>query len=236
MFDPTKVSANAKQKAMKKDMAAKLKAQSLHLIPPDLQVGLQINIKEVVCGDPACAPIDTIFSFVWAAADKDQEAVGRGMFGMPMEIQEVEPDDLVEMFPDEECLRAWHRGERVNWPPQYEPEPLDPESLRFTIGSYVECRVGPDPVTGWAPGRIIKVVYREDHWPPGVTAPYQIELSDGRLIFAPQDTDAVIRPGVVPPPSSAPSSSGAIGGKTGEEVTALARELAEATQGKGGKN
>jgi hypothetical protein len=53
------------------------------------------------------------------------------MFGMPMEIQEVEPDDLVEMFPDEECLRAWHRGERVNWPAQNEPEPLDPESIAW---------------------------------------------------------------------------------------------------------
>ena len=35
--------------------------------------------------------------------------------------------------------------------------------------------------------------YREANWPPGVFAPYQIQLDDGRLIFAPHDADQVIR-------------------------------------------
>jgi hypothetical protein len=30
-------------------------------------------------------------------------------------------------------------------------------------------------------------------WPPNMMAPYQVMLHDGRLIFAPQDTDNVIK-------------------------------------------
>lgn len=58
---------------------------------------------------------------------------------------------------------------------------------------------------GWAPGRIVKLYYSEPSWPPNMVAPYQIALHDGRLIFAPQDTDQVIR--LRPPPApDAPSS------------------------------
>ena len=65
--------------------------------------------------------------------------------------------------------------------------------MRFQIGDRVECRIGPHPVKGWAPGRIVDLHYAEPNWPPNMEAPYQIALDDGRLIFAPQDTDAVIR-------------------------------------------
>lgn len=49
-------------------------------------------------------------------------------------------------------------------------------------------------VTGWAKGVITALLYREDNWPPGVFAPYQIRLEEqGTLIFAPKDIDEVIR-------------------------------------------
>ena len=35
--------------------------------------------------------------------------------------------------------------------------------------------------------------YTEPGWPASMYAPYQIQLDDGRLIFAPQDTDELIR-------------------------------------------
>lgn len=40
---------------------------------------------------------------------------------------------------------------------------------------------------------MVKLNYRESNWPPGKTAPYQVRLNDGRLIFAPMDDDRVIR-------------------------------------------
>lgn len=66
---------------------------------------------------------------------------------------------------------------------------LKPE-LRFVVGQRVECRVGP-AATDWAEGRITRLRYKEPEWED--SAPYQILLDDGRYIFAPEDTEAVIR-------------------------------------------
>ena len=46
---------------------------------------------------------------------------------------------------------------------------------------------------GWGPGTIVVHYYSEPSWPPNSFAPYQIQLDDGRLIYAPQDNDNVIR-------------------------------------------
>ena len=84
---------------------------------------------------------------------------------------------------------------------EWYPNPIDNDAydddiqvmLRFQIGNLVQCRVGADPVTGWANGQVIELFYRESNWPPGQVAPYKILLDDGRKIFAPQDTPEVIR-------------------------------------------
>ena len=65
-----------------------------------------------------------------------------------------------------------------------------PSDLRFGAGERVRCRVAP---TQWAPGCVVRLFYREDEWPAGRVVPYQVELDDGRLIFAPADTDHLIR-------------------------------------------
>mmetsp|Transcript_45940 Transcript_45940/g.103768 ORF Transcript_45940/g.103768 Transcript_45940/m.103768 type:complete len:90 (-) Transcript_45940:57-326(-) len=77
-------------------------------------------------------------------------------------------------------LEAWQAGNEFG-------------NLRFGLGARVQCRIGEDPVTGWAAGSIVKLMYREENWPPDVVAPYQIQLDDERLIFAPHDIDQVIR-------------------------------------------
>ena len=61
--------------------------------------------------------------------------------------------------------------------------------LRFTIDDEVECAIG----GGWDRGRVVQLLYREDNMPAGMVAPYQIELEDGGLIYAPADNDCVIR-------------------------------------------
>ena len=48
----------------------------------------------------------------------------------------------------------------------------------------------------WAAGRIVALYYREDDWPVGQVAPYQVELEDvfnPELIFVPMDDDRVVR-------------------------------------------
>lgn len=58
-------------------------------------------------------------------------------------------------------------------------------NLRFQVGAIVLCNMGP---SGWRLGRIIALHYREDDWPPGTEAPYQVALEDDHtLIYVPED-------------------------------------------------
>jgi G3E family GTPase len=63
------------------------------------------------------------------------------------------------------------------------------KALRFKVGARVECNTG----SSWAKGEVVCQLYREDCMQPGVVAPYQIQLDNGDLIFAPVDRDDVIR-------------------------------------------
>lgn len=61
--------------------------------------------------------------------------------------------------------------------------------MRFAVDARVLCRVS----DGWKLGTVVALNYREDDWPAGRSVPYQVELDDGTLIFAPIDNDALIR-------------------------------------------
>eukprot|EP00310_Coccolithus_braarudii_P023490 CAMPEP_0183338848 /NCGR_PEP_ID=MMETSP0164_2-20130417/5993_1 /TAXON_ID=221442 /ORGANISM="Coccolithus pelagicus ssp braarudi, Strain PLY182g" /LENGTH=412 /DNA_ID=CAMNT_0025508761 /DNA_START=37 /DNA_END=1275 /DNA_ORIENTATION=- len=63
------------------------------------------------------------------------------------------------------------------------------KNLRFGVGQVVECRTG----DGWQKGKVIKLLYRDQGMPPGMVAPYQVLLDDGKLIFAPEDRDELVR-------------------------------------------
>ena len=92
MFDPNAARRNQSLKVIKKNASKMVKEWILQMLPIDCQPGLNINVKEVACGDPNCAPIDTIVSLIWQSG-------GRGMFGIPLEVQDIQQDDLNEMFP-----------------------------------------------------------------------------------------------------------------------------------------
>lgn len=66
--------------------------------------------------------------------------------------------------------------------------------LRFAIGKVVDCRMSSDE---WARGTIVGHYYREDDWPEGQKAPYQILLEGddmtARTIWAPSDTEECVR-------------------------------------------
>jgi len=93
MFNPSKAIKDKGEKAGKKKALENLKAWSLALVPIDLQEGLLIDINEVVCGDPSCAPIDTVFTLVWTASN------GKGLFAIPAPSAEVMQEDLMDFFP-----------------------------------------------------------------------------------------------------------------------------------------
>jgi len=65
----------------------------------------------------------------------------------------------------------------------------DTIELRFQIGDRVECNCGE-----WKLGTVVKLFYEQKSFEPGKCAPYQVRLDErDRLIFAPQDTEKVIR-------------------------------------------
>ena len=63
------------------------------------------------------------------------------------------------------------------------------KAMRFAIGDRVSCNTG----GGWQPGAVATLMYRDEYMPPGMVAPYQVKLDSGGLIYAPQDTDELIR-------------------------------------------
>ena len=64
-------------------------------------------------------------------------------------------------------------------------------ALRFGTGDEVECNVGEGQ---WDRGVVVGLMYRDDSMPSGQMAPYQVRLhADDELIFAPEDSDCVIR-------------------------------------------
>ena len=68
--------------------------------------------------------------------------------------------------------------------------------LRFRPGSRVECKIRDSSAAngGFHPGTVVGTFYREDHWRPGLCAPYQVRLDGERkLIYAPADNDSCIR-------------------------------------------
>jgi len=160
---------------------------SLDLVPDNIRDGVQISVQEVECGDPNCSPIDTAVAIMFTGG-------GSGMMGLPMYASEVVQEDIQEQFPPPEILEKWHNGQEADWPPLDMDDEMDllPQ-LRFNVEQKVECRVGPDEVTGWVKGTITQLWYREKGWAEGSFAPYKVLLDDGREIFAPGDVDSVIR-------------------------------------------
>ena len=65
----------------------------------------------------------------------------------------------------------------------------DVPKLRFPIHQKVDCKIGPNN-NEWETGIVIKLWYEE---PQGVWNPYQIQLDNGGVIYAPADNDRIVR-------------------------------------------
>ena len=106
-------------------------------------------------------------------------------FAFPCEAVELTREALDERVPPASTFEDWYEGKPTHWPP-----PPDDVTLRFELGARVECKVGKKE---WAPGAVTMHWFRQGDWPPGMFAPYQVQLDDGRLIFAPDDANKCIR-------------------------------------------
>jgi len=185
MFLPESVDDKKKADERRKLAYKNIEEWCLQLIPEKIRSDVQISTQEVICGDPECAPIDTAVTIIFSSG-------GDGVLGFQMEAYEVTQEEVENKFPTKTVLEKWHKGEEAEWPP-YDASDVELPELRFTIGTKVFCRIGPDAETDWAPGEIVELWYTEKTWPPGSFAPYKIKLDDGRQIFAPGDMDAVVK-------------------------------------------
>ena len=84
------------------------------------------------------------------------------------------------------CTDEEMREYRARWADAY----AEPAPFRFELGARVEC-FGEDGE--WSGGTVVAHHYREPEWPLEAWAPYQIQLDDGLLIFAPVDDNRCIR-------------------------------------------
>ena len=62
--------------------------------------------------------------------------------------------------------------------------------LRFARGDRV---LVPNAHGGLEPGVVLQTRYTEPGWPTGFWVPYQIEREDGAVVYAPEDTDELVR-------------------------------------------
>ena len=92
MFNPTKAKSDKAEKAAKQKAINDLRTWSMELVPEDLREGLIIDVSEVICGDPSCAPIDTVFTLVW-------EPSGKGLFSIAAPPSDVTREELPDEFP-----------------------------------------------------------------------------------------------------------------------------------------
>ena len=64
-------------------------------------------------------------------------------------------------------------------------------SLRFKVGTRVECNMGDD--YGWAAGTVTKLMWRSEEMEQGQVCPYKVQLDIGQWTWAPCDDDQTIR-------------------------------------------
>ena len=79
---------------------------------------------------------------------------------------------------------------RETWADEDRRLEMQAAPVRFDIGTHVECLMGGYV---WQRGTVIAHYYREPQWPLDRWTPYQVELDDGLLIWAPEDIDECIR-------------------------------------------
>jgi hypothetical protein len=92
MFNPNAQKAEKAQKAARVKAIKQIKDWCNDIIPAHIKEGMVLDVNEIVCGDPMCAPVDTVFTMVWPSG-------GKGMFALPLMASEVLEEDLRYNFP-----------------------------------------------------------------------------------------------------------------------------------------
>ena len=88
------------------------------------------------------------------------------------------------------CTDAEMVAYRARWAEEVAQLEREKGPFRFELGARVECAMGGGE---WLKGEVVAHYYREPEWETDRWTPYQVELDEGGLIWAPVDDDECIR-------------------------------------------
>lgn len=80
-----------KEKEEQKRHFSQVEEWSLQIIPAEFSQGTDVSVQEVQCGDPDCAPIDTLVTMFFARYE-------RPMMKIAMSTCTVDDDDTASPF------------------------------------------------------------------------------------------------------------------------------------------
>lgn len=125
MFDPSKVRGRNEKQEASRNITAWIRSYLPVTIQQALQrdpVTVQINVREVQCGDPSCSPIDTALAFIFRNGRQ-------AMTALPMESQLVLQEDIrtVMQVMEAELIAGFEDRDYV--PPNRLP-PLSPAGIQ----------------------------------------------------------------------------------------------------------
>lgn len=135
-----------------------------------------VEVVQTTCTNPACSRLEP-HTFVYV----NWSTGGSGSFVIPLSLSNIDKDVCMKYLPTKEVMTKWCNGIRAEWPERL--------ALRFPLGAMVQCRTD----HGWCYGKISCLYYSEEGWSPLLTAPYQVRLFNGCFVYAPFDSDDVIR-------------------------------------------
>ena len=135
LFNPDAARQQAQQRAAERRACARVKDMVLEMIPAEFQTGLIVSVSQVLCGEPGCAPIDTVILLTWDhGLSKVRADINPGPdpaslrpphrtpsspdplpqpVKIALEAKQVDYPDLQEGMPPVEVFEAWSGGDNV---------------------------------------------------------------------------------------------------------------------------
>lgn len=163
MFDPSKVEDAARSKREARDGIERIESWVAEMLQTSR---VRATVNEVQCGDPNCAPVDTVLEF-WA------EPNIHWRLGLSKRATDVVLKDVKEIFPAPDVIDSWSSGVDAEWP-RPGPPPRD-DCLDHRLGDEVDVFLG----IRWHRAKVVQLWYRDKFWPKDCYMPYKVVGSFG---------------------------------------------------------
>lgn len=195
MFDPSKVDETKLNERLTKQACMKIKTMVEERLPKNIDIKQHVSVREIICGDPECAPIDTLVELWFGGDEGDEEESNHQGFAFPLKAIEITEKDIEDKMPPLDIIEQWQQGLDPEYP---FPEPPPSLQLRFDLNEKVEVLVGSESSSEgsghWESGNISQLWYRDRSWPLWAYVPYLVTLGlNQRDTYVVSDLETRIR-------------------------------------------